>query len=102
MGRTREQEIGSSRPMREGRLNQVHTDGETKMRISSHGHALGVAMGGWFIVLAIACGGLLDATNPVSEALASVASESGTLLCAPSQEQIVACANQAAGDACTL
>jgi hypothetical protein len=55
-----------------------------------------------------ACGGAArsgttDVTSSaLSAAIASSTASSGTLLCAPAQGQIDACASKAAGDACTL
>ena len=54
-----------------------------------------------------ACGGnartgTADASSPLSAAVASSTASSGTLLCAPAQGQLDACASKAPGDACTL
>jgi len=49
-----------------------------------------------------ASGSTTSSSSALSSAYASVSASTGTLLCAPSQDQIAACTGLAAGTACTL
>jgi hypothetical protein len=61
---------------------------------------------GSLLLLASACGGTAGGASTtasaLSTALASGTDAAGTLLCAPSTDQVTACTGEVAGDACTL